>query len=1493
MAKVGLVTPGLPEKNFTQDVLNNMQKQGTAGVGKVFVGPMNITAPVAKPITAVPIADQYTPPSDLPNKIVSISQAVGSIGKEIFVPSLKNIWGLVSNPFELASREVRDIQFKNAHNGQDKLTYYTNIANDIRNEYRNKNNQLTQDLQTGAINKTQYDQQAADLYNQYNTQLLNAQDKYKQAKLEKTGYRDWQTGQYKENASIGDIWNIIDAGITLSSIGTGGVSRAATMNSVKNGVTKTTGDFLVDSLEKIGAKKLATTIGTIKSTPTATKVANSIDNIVNTVINKNPTFRNYAERQITKLGGDTTARKFFTNATAELLWRAPLRNQNMVMARDIYDSILNSEFTKTPEGKSWLSSGIGQSLLLGSQLLEGGPLYPIYKLVQVGKEFRLAAFGDEAVKAFGELDAAVLKGMNNQEVVNYLTQLSKNEKYGTLLDYFMRGISGTDNAIDSYKYLSENKELIPLFKAFVASNVNTPERLQASLAGILKDMDALYTRNGVRWTSKEAFDRLINYARASEVADQITQKLVASGKLTPGTRGIAITFSREEQARVIQEISNIMTDISKQSKNIPNISKAEVLTLQKEAAVKYIAKAQRAGEYWAQHDGMMADLANNINNAQRAFSGKTGKGNSVVNAIKNINTEIAFKGAPRNLINQMKKLGYVYSSPEKVVNPWYTVAETANTQLQSLVLGEAKKGAVKLLGVNNKVARDVASELLGADIAAVRGAQPQFKRIGNMLTAAGLSPQEAGKEAYRLIHTNAINHIDDIQIAGRNLPKEGTTILNDLYAYMNDPKGTWFKNQITKSLTDLRLMTQNEIAKATGLSGQAAKEIQRAILQSHIDVPLAIRGLGDKVVDYALKNPLQRVYQRLQGVLRYSWNPFFRVQEVTETKTLAAGLSQGQTLLGLKNRIPIYDIVPESKVVTQNPLVTKAQNYKTVNEFINSFGVDVYHGTNADIKSISQLKTGKKISESGKNLLYVSSNPEYAKTYGKNVLKGKVTGDILDIRKDFGTPYEPFIPTQFSDYKTSKILNSTDKRVMENVIASGTAQNYIFDYSPNINKYFLSKGYAGIKLPRVEQDLATGVGNEIIIFGGNLKSYEQLTKIFNQSKKIVAPVTDMSMEFFNPKTQLNVQDIVKLMEDYRILEGSRFGEGATNVAMGRLRADITRFQKNDLARYVDYMAQKMTNGDVEALLRDHSAEVIDNIRPIVQYPTRGVLNSNLARAVNLAIFPARYNVKVAALTTKILSQQSPIVQAAVIRGIADMGQWLQTPEGLAWKQDYANEIAMFKWLSPIGNLDWTFKTLLGNFNSWRDIGLIGGLPFGVWTQILTNQGILPEQPPYVDPKTGTIYSRKVPETMKGRMAMAIMDMLGSIYTYPGRTLMLPSKSKINREIAYNITGASRGDISTRNYTPQDLSEKSRREQQFWYNRANAPQPRVPSVKEYIDTNIKNPTVVTTLSQPTLQKYTKSQIRQAQQATKRSTTGKRRKGKIPVPFEQLVQQSKAK
>ena len=1278
MAKIGLVVPAAPE-NLGQQVFDTMKAQGKKGVGQVFVGPER--QPTKMPtVQAIPASDQLAASLQNDKYRRGLGAVGGFIAQNVITPLVAPIRAAYRG-LETTGLNLRDLGFQALHNGQSESNYYNNLGSQIRDEYQRATSGLSNDLKAGRIDRTEYDARNAELFSQFNSRFEQNKVLYEKAK--RLNDRVWnetydlRTGQYKpaSEVDIADVFDYVDALATTALMGksvtSGGMSRGATMQNLKSGFLKGKGTTLVENLEKIGAKKIATQVGTQLEKPLALKLASNVDNIIAKGIEKIPGFRIYADKQIAKLGGDVTAEKFFRNAAAEMLWHTPLRSQNIQMSREIVDSIVNSEFTKTPEGKTWLSSGVGQSILMASQLLEGGPLYPVLKAIRAGKELRIAMFGDAAVRAFGEIDPAVIAKMSNDEVINYMSQLSKNEKYGTLVDHFMRGISGTDNAMDSYKYLSQNRDFIPLFKAYVASNVNTPERMQAALAGVLRDMTATYTRNGKSWGAKEAFEGMVNYAKASELADTVTQGLIKKGILKEGDRGIVLTFSRADQDRVVKEITKVMQDIAAKAKEAGDVPRSVIIELQKEAAIQYIAKAQKGGEYWAQHDGMMMDLADRIKAAKRAFSGKGGKGESVINAVKNIDTNVAFKNVPKKLANELKKMGYVYSVPSKLENPWFTVAETAGNKIESLVLGDARKNVVQLLGLRKKVEKSVAEELLGADIAAVRGAQPGFARVGNMLRSFGLTPNESGREAYRLINTNAVNQIDDILIDGKKLPMEGTEVMKKLYAYINDPKGTWLQNQITKSLTDMRYMTAGEIAKATGLSGSSAKAVQKALIQAHLDVPIALRGMGDKVLDLAMKNPLQRAYQRVQGVLRYTWNPFFRTQEIAETKLLAAGLSNGTTL-------------------------------------------------------------------------------------------------------------------------------------------------------------------------------------------------------------------------FNPIGGDRIRSIISKLEANNILEGGRFGEAASNVAMGRLRTDITRFQKADLARYVDFMASKMTNGDIDALFKYHSADVIDALRPIIQYPTKGFLNSNMARTLNLIMFPTRYNLKVTSLATKVLLQQPPLVQAAVVRGLADFSSWLNTPDGLAWRQDYAKEIALMKWLTPIGSLDWTMKLLTNNFSSWRDVGLIGGLPFGVWTQILTNQGILPEAPPYVSPESGDIYSRRIPESSKGRLAMAIMDMLGSVYTYPGRTLMLPGKGQINREVAYNITGAGREDISSKEYTPSDLSEKSRREQQYWYNRANAPAEKTPTVTEYADLAMKQPTPTRVLSGPVIEKYTRYQIRQAQQAAKKARSGRGgRKQRTPVPFEQIV------
>lgn len=309
-----------------------------------------------------------------------------------------------------------------------------------------------------------------------------------------------------------------------------------------------------------------------------------------------------------------------------------------------------------------------------------------------------------------------------------------------------------------------------------------------------------------------------------------------------------------------------------------------------------------------------------------------------------------------------------------------------------------------------------------------------------------------------------------------------------------------------------------------------------------------------------------------------------------------------------------------------------------------------------------------------------------------------------------------------------------------------------------------------------------------------------------------------SAGFFNNSTLVS-NDINKS------LMATRFGEGAQDVYLGRVSAHITDSQKRSLAAAVVKIADKMGLTTEEALAR-HGAMIEDLVRPIVQYPTHGALNSNLVKAMNLAVFPSRYNLKVTALAVKALGQTRPAMQTLVINKLWEMENWLKTPEGIAWQQEHNAAISLFKWLTPVGNIQWVFDVLSApggksNVSSVGDLGIIGGLPFGVIGQILQNQGLFSMNTPYVSPKDGSIYAKKIPESMKARVSMALMDLIGSTFSYPGATiglnqLGLPSKTQLLKSGASAVSLDTKyNEWQTKQYTPVDLSYADRVKQEIW------------------------------------------------------------------------------
>jgi hypothetical protein len=1015
------------------------------------------------------------------------------------------------------------------------------------------------------------------------------------------------------------------------------MSKAGFAETANTGVTKALGrDMIVSGLDKVGLQSASTH---------ALELAGKIDSITSSFIQKIPGLRVYTEQQIAKLGADITAKKFVTNAIAETLLHAPLREMNMKSAQDIVNSVREGKFLQTPEGQSWLSSGAGQAVMMAGMALEGGPLGFLTKTFgKIGNKAKIMTFGSDL----------------SSKTLDEILKVDGAQKFeGTFLDHMFKMADPAGDATNGWKWLASNKEFVPALKSIqesIASGRIAGSAANAAFKSIEKDLLAA----GKEVNIESVMGHMLNWQKAGELAASATSKMVAKGVLQRGQIAVVTRFSKEHISQLVNKLDTVAEDIRAAFKAAGTTGgKTALFKAQQQAAEELMGQAVNRGEYWAQHDGLVEDIINGIRDAKNV--------GEIKKAVKAVNAAKYLRGVPTATAKQLRELGYIISIPKTVTNPFVTRLEAAGSKLNSVLVGQpSKAGLTEVLGLTKKAPISELNAVLGEDVARIGGRSPMMGAIGNRLEQMGIGVGNGNMEAYRMVMTNAAENIDKL-----NTGTKGITALQKLQQYAEN----------SKTIGDLRQMTVKEIEHATGLSTETARNIQKAIVQAHLEVPVTIRGLADRAVDVAMKSniagrPLQGLYSRVQGALRYTYNPFFRIQEAVETKLLGAAATDGKTAW-------------------------------------------------------------------------------------------------------------------------------------------------------------------------------------MSVFGG-----------------------------LAPKSRAHLNDVVGKMTAARMFDvgvggAATFGEGATNAAIGRVTARIGNMQKRDLAAVVDTMAEKygMT---IDDLLATRGQDVMDVIRPIVQYPAKGVINSNFAKMANLVAFPTRYNAKVTMLAAQAITRQSPMIQGAVLRGLADYGAWLKSPDGLAWQQDYATEIRFMKWLTPVNSIESTMKLLSGPKNSWSDVGQLGGLPFGLWTQILNDQGIIETQTPYVDPKTGSIFSSKVPESTKGRMAMAIMDMLGSAFTFPGRTVGLPGKQATIRDLTERIVGTGKGDFSTQSHAPSELPLDQQQAQKFWAERAKAaggnpgviPKPTQPTL---IDNKVTVPSGYTTPSKTTA----------SQKLALKNSTATGKKKKQPVNFNAII------
>jgi len=476
--------------------------------------------------------------------------------------------------------------------------------------------------------------------------------------------------------------------------------------------------------------------------------------------------------------------------------------------------------------------------------------------------------------------------------------------------------------------------------------------------------------------------------------------------------------------------------------------------------------------------------------------------------------------------------------------------------------------------------------------------QPQLAFLAGLLRKSGTSPESNTTVAYDKLSEALVTNLDSlgagsgIGLTGDDPARGAKYILSRLQEYINKQAPNPYLNVGTlgrgsqSALQDVRQMNIKEIQEALpGTLRADAKRLQQAILKAYTDVPLEFRGLGVKASDYAYRVPGAKVYSRIQSALRYTYNPFFRTQEVIETKVL------------------------------------------------------------------SHLKAN--------NLVWMKSREE---------------------------------------------------------------------------------------LDRVSQ----------------------------------------------------------LLDDSKIFTSGYTGEAAQDLTIGRIHANLLKTQRRDLAGLASDIAEKK-GITVEQMVQDHPDELADALRVVVQYPTKGVLNSSLARTLNIAFFPMRYNLKVAGLVAKEVAKLPPTVQTAVIHSMFKMSDWMKSPEGIQWQSDHADAIQLFSYFLPAQNVASVLHLLTGKPDSIGQLGLLGGLPFGFISQILDAEGIIHLNTPYVDPKTGSVVPEYVPQTTKARAAVAVQGLINSMFTYPGRVIGLPGKSQFVRNQVDSFINTDGGDylkqIRTEDLTP--------------------------------------------------------------------------------------------
>lgn len=268
------------------------------------------------------------------------------------------------------------------------------------------------------------------------------------------------------------------------------------------------------------------------------------------------------------------------------------------------------------------------------------------------------------------------------------------------------------------------------------------------------------------------------------------------------------------------------------------------------------------------------------------------------------------------------------------------------------------------------------------------------------------------------------------------------------------------------------------------------------------------------------------------------------------------------------------------------------------------------------------------------------------------------------------------------------------------------------------------------------------------------------------------------------------------------------------VASARdVKGTALRSQKLSIAGLISSQAEKQ-GMTVDAFVDNFPNETRDTIQSILHYnPNASFLNSPLARTLNFAFFPFRFDIKVASYAARLLQRQDAITQVAVIHGFMQAHNFLTSRQGMIWYSQNSDVLGLINYFTPLQELSTIAKFGDISHESIGSFGELGGLPGGFITQILQAEGMLQNvNGAYLNPKTGQPSVNYIPITARMKLASALTSFMGTLFSYPGSTAGLPSKTGFLSGVAEGLTGAgtsTKGDIKV----PQtDLTPEQRQYQ---------------------------------------------------------------------------------